>query len=418
VSDDSKFAVCVVLGSIAQLIGPIAAASSDDRSFFNAWNKCCCFLDSMSSAIFVGTILALPGLYLVMVRQSYYELGYTMYQLGSTMAVQPYCGVVPKLVSPDYEGRGSGIMVVYTSLGSIVGCVLGILIGSDVISTRMCGWIVIVSNFLGALFVIWSLLPFQSILRNSKEQKVRTLRAEVRSFVSTFGRESLFRTLFLVWGLVSVAQYVPLLMVENDLQRNAWDSTYQIFSHVLTHSKETSTSICTLISLILSFLSAAYTGYLLDMNERLTNRIVLWGTCIGVLSLVSYGIADLVSSFELVLLASSCSGIAQGIAGTALWSKTVSTLRSNEDSHYNSLGGSDNDDDKEEEENEKKTDNFSRDMSIFWLATLLPQILIPPLRSLLFFLFDSHETAAFATTWFVSAGLVAVSIIPVVLYIY
>ena len=134
VDSDSNFAICVVLGSIAQLIGPIAAASSDGHSFFNVWTRCTC-TDSMSWAILVGTALSIPGLYLIAIRQSHSELGYTLYQLGSTLAVQPYTGLVPKLISKDYEGRGSGIMVVYTSLGSIVACIFGILIGSDVMST-------------------------------------------------------------------------------------------------------------------------------------------------------------------------------------------------------------------------------------------------------------------------------------------
>jgi MFS-type transporter involved in bile tolerance (Atg22 family) len=73
-----------------------------------------------------------------MISQKNYALGYTLYQLGSTLAVQPYTGLVPKLVSKKYEGRGSGIMVVYTSLGSIVACVFGILIGSDVMGMICC----------------------------------------------------------------------------------------------------------------------------------------------------------------------------------------------------------------------------------------------------------------------------------------
>ena len=80
-------------GSIAQLIGPIAAASSDRKSLFNIiWRKCC-FFDSMSYAILTGTVLALPGLYLIMIQESQYEIGYFAYQLGSTIAVQPYTGV-------------------------------------------------------------------------------------------------------------------------------------------------------------------------------------------------------------------------------------------------------------------------------------------------------------------------------------
>ena len=143
VDSDSNFAICVVLGSIAQLIGPFAAASSDGHSFFNVWfcdggrgeqTRCTC-IDSMSWAILVGTALSIPGLYLIAIRQAHYELGYTLYQLGSTLAVQPYTGLVPKLISKDYEGRGSGIMVVYTSLGSIVACIFGILIGSEIMST-------------------------------------------------------------------------------------------------------------------------------------------------------------------------------------------------------------------------------------------------------------------------------------------
>ena len=128
VDSDSDFAVCVVLGSLAQLIGPIAAASSDGHSFFNIWTRCNTCLDSMSCAVLVGTMLSIPGLYYIMISQKNYALGYTLYQLGSTLAVQPYTGLVPKLVSKKYEGRGTCIMVVYTSLGSIVACVFGILI--------------------------------------------------------------------------------------------------------------------------------------------------------------------------------------------------------------------------------------------------------------------------------------------------
>ena len=259
----------------------------------------------------------------------------------------------------------------------------------------------------------------KSHLMKPEHEIARDFRAEVRSFVNTFSGESLFRTLFVIWGLVSVAQYVPLLLVENDLKRDSWNSRYPFFSLVFSRSKETSTSICTLLSLVLSFVSAAITGYMMDLNERITKKIVIFGTCFGVLSLISYGIADLMSSFEMVLLASACSGIAQGVAGTALWTKTIAVLRSRDDKNAPLLEDDDETDEKDDETDEKeKCDDFSRDMSIFWLATLLPQILIPPLRTLLFFLFGSHETAAFATTWFLSSSIVAVALIPISFYIY
>ena len=260
--------------------------------------------------------------------------------------------------------------------------------------------------------MILSLVPMKSHLMKPEHDIARDFRAELRSFVNTFSGESMFRTLFVIWGLVSVAQYVPLLLVENDLKRDSWNSRYTFFSLVFSRSKETSTSICTLLSLVLSFVSAAITGYMMDFNERITKKIVIFGTCFGVLSLISYGIADLMSSFEMVLLASACSGIAQGVAGTALWTKTIAVLRSRDDKNALLLEDDDETDEKE------KSDDFSRDMSIFWLATLLPQILVPPLRSLLFFIFGSHETAAFATTWFMSSSIVAVALIPISFYIY
>lgn len=306
-------------------------------------------------------------------------------------------------------------MVVYTSLGSIVACVMGVLIGSDVLSMRFTGWILISANLLGALSCVLSLLPYRHKLKHSSENKSRTFCEEIHSFANVFRRGSLFRTVFLIWSLVSVAQYVPLFLIEDDLKRSSWKARYVIFSIFLTDSKETSTSICTLLSLLFSFLSAAFTGYILDANESYLNKLVMMGTSFGVLSLGIYGLADLTSSFELILLGSVFCGVAQGVAGTALWSKTVNVLRVNDEkklSHQEYLLSVTGEDEKCEEEY-GKDENFSRDMSIFWLATILPQILIPPLRSFLFYVFNSNKKIAFAVTWFSSAFIVCAALVPI-----
>ena len=86
--------------------------------------------------------------------------------------------------------------------------------------------------------MILSLVPMKSHLMKPEHEIARDFRAEVPSFVNTFSGESLFRTLFVIWGLVSVAQYVPLLLVENDLKRDSWNSRYTFFPRVFTFQRD------------------------------------------------------------------------------------------------------------------------------------------------------------------------------------
>jgi predicted MFS family arabinose efflux permease len=126
-SKSNALGVLIVLGAIAQFVGPFIAALSDgthsplgNRRFY----------------LVVGTLLLCPGLLIMAWAKNYflYLFGYIIYQIFSTVAVQPFTAVVADCVPEDQRGTASGWIGLMQFLGNLMGSILGVVQGENYLS--------------------------------------------------------------------------------------------------------------------------------------------------------------------------------------------------------------------------------------------------------------------------------------------
>ena len=382
----------VSLGAVVQLLGPWFGQLSDG------------FGRRRTPFMVVGTVLLVPGLLAVALgaRVSICAAGYLVYQLFSTLAVQPYTATVADHVVPAERGRASGLVFMMQFLGSVGAAVLGLLYGASIVDKLTLYLIIAAANVIGVVATTWIILRLGDgdagagawralgcrlrVCRSCRErcgnegsEVACNVRDKlVRAFcvlASPFRRSSRFCWLFALSSSYAAAGGVSAMFIQyyiHDCLVSRCDGAagpapgLGQLGKVLggLHGAQSAASCWLLFNLGCSSLATIVGGAMLDtrgvtqdnnIGGRVRGERSRAGTVLGCGLLIgaagNFGLA-FAQSFGAFVVCGCVLGASTGLVAAPAWALAVETLPS-------------------------EGDQNAKDMSIYFLNTLCPQLFVP-----------------------------------------
>ena len=336
-SKGTTLGASVVIGGVIQLLGPLFAGASDRcgrrRPFVTAGMTLQCIgLAGMIPS--VAEHLAVEHAAVV------YIASYSIYQLFSTLAVQPYLCVVAELVPKEQRGMASGFQATMAALGTLLGAIAGLCVADGVSGSGP----LIVYCILMAVNIV-GMLVSASVLDGPSKHPIQTEPADPQrccSFFSAFFGAS-FCWLFISASFSATSSSVVVFFLEYYFS-DALHNSFSFFGHQLPSNAVEAVSIFTVVQLVPNVLSAFLGGWLSDRTACSRQRVL----AAAFLLIMACNLAlAFTASFTVVLFVACGSGFGAGLASAPLWALAVDSL--------------------------PNSDNPARDLSLFYLYTLVPR---------------------------------------------
>jgi len=199
-----------------------------------------------------------------------------------------------------------------------------------------------------------------------RPRKLDTLCNETIGFISPFRNSVSFRWCFLVTVLYTSASSMPQYFIQYYLKDVVLVEfhSFSLFSHTVSTDPQEAAGYYFMFQLVVSTLSSLVGGSLSDRFGRL--RVVCVGFTTAVASFVVLGAAP--PNFLAAVGSSVLLGVATGLTQPALWAMTVDSLPD-------------------------PVGNSGRDMAVYWLNTLPPQLLLPEVAGAMLAAFPKAERA-------------------------
>jgi len=282
-----------------------------------------------------------------------WSVAFLLYQLFNNIATAPYAAMIPDMVAPEQRGSASGWMGLMTMLGSFAGGVLGFLIDPLGGIAGVYG-IVIVVTVLGLVVTLLGVreLPAPAVLPRL------AARDFLRGLIDPF-RHADFAWVFLTRLLVTMGVYT----VQEFLQYYLGDVIGAPFAlpglGVVADTPEEAVSFFLLPLLLGALASTLAAGVLSDRYGR-KRMVYLAGGLMGAVALVF--VAS--HSFALAVVMGVVFGLGYGAYESVDWALASDVLPS--------------------------IDDYARDMGVWHVAMVLPQVIATPVAG---FLLDNFQRA-------------------------
>lgn len=282
-----------------------------------------------------------------------WSVAFLLYQLFNNVATAPYAAMIPDMVAPEQRGSASGWMGLMTMLGSFAGGVLGFLI--DPLGGIAGVYGVVIAVTLAGLVV--TLLGVRELPAPAVLPRL-TARDFLRGLIDPF-RHADFAWVFFTRLLVTMGVYT----VQEFLQYYLGDVIGAPFAlpgvGVVADTPEEAVSFFLLPLLLGALASTLAAGVLSDRYGR-KRMVYLAGGLMGAVALVF--VAS--HSFALAVLMGVVFGLGYGAYESVDWALASDVLLS--------------------------MDDYARDMGVWHVAMVLPQVIATPVAG---FLLDNFQRA-------------------------
>jgi len=264
-----------------------------------------------------------------------YIVAFLFVEFGNNVATAPYSAMIPDRVPEEQRGAASGWMGLMTMLGTVGGvAVAGVLTGP---STALLYWLII-----GVLLAAMAITVFAVKEEPVNETQPFVFRQFLRSFWISPKVYPDFAWVFLTRLLVMMGIYT----VQEFLQYYLKDviQVFAVLGNVLTTEPEGAVAVLILALMAGAILSTLTAGVLSDQVGR-KRMIYLAG---ALMSLVA-AVFILTQSFTIALLMGLVFGLGYGAYMSVDWALACDVLPS--------------------------ADDFAKDMGIWHIATVFPQVI-------------------------------------------
>eukprot|EP01112_Ceratiomyxa_fruticulosa_P011359 TRINITY_DN3073_c0_g2_i1.p1 TRINITY_DN3073_c0_g2~~TRINITY_DN3073_c0_g2_i1.p1 ORF type:complete len:474 (-),score=69.80 TRINITY_DN3073_c0_g2_i1:37-1458(-) len=292
-------------------------------------------------------------------------------QFGINWAGGPYAGLMPDLVPERSYGLGSGVMALFTALGSLIGVITAGLL------TNPSNY-VLVYSILGA-FLLFSMIPtlyITEIPRVSRPQEVYTIKAFLKS-------------LYLPADLYKDFYWVLLTRFLEDMGIYAVLPFFQFFLKDIIHvdKPELYASVMVGLVVITSVPSSIISGPLADKYGR--KLMVYISSSIMTIVLVLFIILSFNPSLTGTLLSAALFGIGYGSYSAVDWALALSVL--------------------------PQGTNIAKDMGIWHCTFVIPTIFSPMITG---FILSAFKKTSLFTGYIVVFSLAGLWFILCTVFIY
>jgi MFS family permease len=321
------------LGAFIALVFPPFVGAISDRTHFRMGRR--------RPFILAGTIincLALLGM-ASFDSFSLYVLAFLFVEFGNNMAMAAYSALIPDIVPHDQRGLASGYMNLMVMLGSIAGVTAaGVL---TVRSVVLLYWLLIAVLLVAMLITVFAVKedPIAEVKSLAPGDLLRGLWINPRD-------DPDFAWLFLSRLLVMTGRYIVQEFLQYYL-KDVFGPPFRVFGAVVASDAEGAVSLVVLMIMVGATVSSIVAGAL---SDRLGRKRLIYLS--GGLMVVPGAFLILSNDFTLTTLLGIAFGLGFGAFASADWALATDVLPS--------------------------ADEYAKDMGIWHIATVLPQVVAVP----------------------------------------
>ncbi|MGA2112501.1 MAG: MFS transporter [Anaerolineales bacterium] len=303
----------------------------------------------------VGNAAGLVGLaYLIRPGQPESVLGWTavflFVELFNNVATGPYSALIPDLVSPEQRGSASGWLGLMTMLGTFVGGLMGFLIGP--IGMPGVYFIMIGVILLGAVVTLFGVKEYDLPSSTPPFDVGKFVRGLYDPFLHSDFTWVFLTRLLVTMGIFTVQEFIQYYLGDVIGSPYILDGLGKVAS-----TAETATSFFLPMVLLGAIITTLLAGVLSDRYGRKL-MVYLSGALMGTVCLVFI----LFHSFTLAVLMGVVFGLGYGAYESVDWALASDVLPS--------------------------MDDYAKDMGVWHVALVLPQVIATPVAG---FLLDNFQ---------------------------
>lgn len=302
----------------------------------------------------VGAALATVSLFILALSPSlhWFSFGFFMLSIANNMILAPCSALLPDVVPPEQRGVASGWIGGLSMLGSLCGGLLGYIMEH----TGLTGAYLIMILVHGISCVITCVYIKETPLRNPPRPVACGARLE--SFIAPF-RNNDFRVVFFTrflmqMGILTVQEYLQYYL------KDAIGPKYEVNGSIVATTPQKAVSILFIPVLIGALLSSLVAGFISDRYGGRRKIIVYVSGAIMAVVCVFFSITR---NFTFDLFLGFVFGIGYGAFSVIDWAMATDVLPNEKD--------------------------FAKDMGIWTLALVLPQVIAAPVAGNLLDYFET-----------------------------
>jgi MFS family permease len=321
------------LGAFIALVFPPFVGAISDRARFRMGRR--------RPFILVGTVincLALLGM-AYFDSFSLYVLAFLFVEFGNNLAMAAYAALIPDIVPHDQRGLASGYMNLMVMLGTIAGvAAAGVLTARAVV---LLYWLLIAVLLVAMLMTVFTVEeePITEVKPLDPGPLLRGLWINPRD-------QPDFAWLFLSRLLVMMGRYIVQEFLQYYL-KDVIGPPFRVFGVAVTSNAEGAVSLVVLMIMVGATVSSIVAGAL---SDRLGRKRLIYLS--GGLMVVPGALLIISNNFTLATLLSIAFGLGFGAFASADWALATDVLPS--------------------------ADDYAKDMGIWHIATVLPQVVAVP----------------------------------------
>jgi len=321
------------LGAFIALVFPPFVGAISDRTHFRIGRR--------RPFILAGTIincLALLGM-AYFDSFSLYVLAFLFVELGNNLAMAAYSALIPDIVPHDRRGLASGYMNLMIMLGTIAGvAAAGVLTARAVV---LLYWLLIAVLLVAMLITVFAVKekPITEVKPLAPGTLIRGLWINPRE-------QPDFAWLFLSRLLVMMGRYIVQEFLQYYL-KDVFGPPFRVFGTVVASDAEGAVSLVVLMIMVGATVSTVIAGAL---SDRLGRKRLIYLS--GGLMVVPGALLILSNNFTLATMLGIAFGLGFGAFASADWALATDVLPS--------------------------ADDYAKDMGIWHIATVLPQVVAVP----------------------------------------
>lgn len=322
------------LGAFIALVLPPFVGAISDRARFRMGRR--------RPFIIVGTAINCLALLGMAYFDSFplYVLAFLFVEFGNNMATAAYSALIPDIVPPDQRGLASGYMNLMVMLGTIAGvAAAGVLTVRAVV---LLYWLLIAVLLVAMLITVFTVEE-----EPITEVKTLDLSTLLRSLWINPRNHPDFAWLFLSRLLVMMGRYIVQEFLQYYL-KDVIGPPFRVFGKAVASDAEGAVSLVVLMVMVGATGSSIVAGALSDRFGR--KRLIYLS---GGLIVVPGALLIMSNNFTLATLLGIAFGLGFGAFASADWALATDVLPS--------------------------ADDYAKDMGIWHIATVLPQVVALPL---------------------------------------
>jgi MFS family permease len=321
------------LGAFIALVLPPFVGAISDRARFRMGRR--------RPFILAGTFincLALLGM-AYFDSFSLYVLAFLFVEFGNNLAMAAYSALIPDIVPHDQRGLASGYMNLMVMLGTIAGvAAAGVLTAKAVV---LLYWLLIAVLLVAMLITVFTVEE-----KPLTEVKPLDLGALLRDLWIHPREQPDFAWLFLSRLLVMTGRYIVQEFLQYYL-KDVIGPPFRVFGTAVASNAEGAVALVVLMIMVGATVSSLIAGAL---SDRLGRKRLIYLS--GGLMVVPGALLIISNNFTLATLLGIAFGLGFGVFASADWALATDVLPS--------------------------ADDYAKDMGIWHIATMLPQVVAVP----------------------------------------